>query len=143
MKKLFSIITVIIIFSTITSAQELGVRFGDATGGNVAVDGIFSLGSYSRIHGDVSFGDGVGIDLLWNFIYKPLGEEALNWYAGVGAFTFLGDPFQLGVNGEIGLEYRFKFPISVSADWRPAFRIVEDTDFNAGGFGLNIRYRFN
>jgi hypothetical protein len=142
MKKLFTITAATIIFTSILSAQELGVRFGDATGGNVAVDAVFSLGKYNRFHGDISFGDGVGIDLLWNFIYKPLGEEALNWYAGVGAFTFLGDPFQLGVVGELGLEYRFKFPISVSADWRPAFRIVEDTDFHADGFGANIRYIF-
>ena len=97
---------------------------------------------FSRIHADVSFGDGVGVEALWNFVYMPL-APGLDWYAGVGGFAFLGDPFQLGVSGEIGLEYHFSFPIAVGADWRPSFRIVENTDFNAGGFGLNIRYVFN
>lgn len=140
--KLYILFASLIFIVSTTSAQELGVRFGKATGGNVAVDGVFSLGSMSRIHGDVSFGDGVGVDLLWDFIYQQLDGEAFKWYAGVGAFTFLGDPFALGVAGELGLEYRFQFPISLSVDWRPTFRIVENTDFDAGGFGLNIRYVF-
>jgi hypothetical protein len=33
-------------------------------------------------------------------------------------------------------------PISLSADWRPTFWIIEDTDFRGGGFGLNARYVF-
>lgn len=142
MKKLLMIIAAFMLLTTAASAQELGLRFGDATGGNVAIDGVFGLGSWSRVHGDVSFGDGVGIDLLWDFIYKPLSGEAFNWYAGVGPFAWIGDPFQLGVVGELGLEYRFKFPLSLSVDWRPSFRIIDNTDFSAGGFGLNVRYIF-
>ncbi len=53
------------------------------------------------------FGDGVGIDALWDFIYQPLSGEAFHWYAGVGAFAWIGDPFQLGAAGELGLEYKF------------------------------------
>ena len=142
MKKLLMIIATFMLLATTVSAQELGVRFGDATGGNVAIDGVFELGSWSRVHGDVSFGDGVGVDLLWDFIYKPLSGEAFNWYAGVGAFAWIGDPFQLGVIGELGLEYRFKFPLSLSVDWRPSFRIIDNTDFSVSGFGLNVRYIF-
>ena len=142
MKKLFILFAALIFITSAMSAQELGLRFGKATGGNVAIDGIFPLFGWSRVHGDVSFGDGVGIDLLWDFVYQPLGGEAFNWYAGVGAFTFLGDPFALGVAGELGLEYRFQFPMSLSLDWRPTFRIVENTNFDAGGFGLNVRYIF-
>jgi len=141
-KKVLMIVATIMLFSTITSAQELGIRWGDVSGGDVAIDAVFSLGKFTRTHADVSFGNGVGIDLIFDFLYKPLGGEALNWYAGVGAFTVSDDPFSLGAVGEVGLEYRFDFPISVSADWRPYFRIVEDTDFNAGGFGLNVRYVF-
>lgn len=115
---------------------------GDVTGGDVAVDGVFAMGEFSRIHADISFGNGVGIDVLWNFIYKPLGGEALNWYASVGPYAVFDDPFTLGIVGELGLEYRFNFPISVSADWRPSFRIIDNTDFHAGGFGLNVRYIF-
>jgi len=144
LKKLLLILSVLFALVTVSSAQELGIRFGDATGGNVAVDAVFSLGSWSRVHGDVSFGNsGVGVDLLWDFIYQPLSGEAFNWYAGVGPFVWIGDPFQLGVVGELGLEYRFQFPLSLSADWRPSFRIIDNTDFSASGFGLNVRYIFS
>jgi hypothetical protein len=141
MKKL-TLIAAFMMITTIASAQEVGVRWGDVTGGDVAVDAVFSLGKFSRVHGDISFGNGVGVDLLWNFIYRPLGGEALNWYAGVGPYAVFDDPFTLGIVGELGLEYRFNFPISVSADWRPSFRIIDNTDFHAGGFGLNVRYIF-
>ncbi len=144
MKKLLLILSILFALITVSTAQELGVRFGDVSGGNVAVDGVFALGSWSRVHADVSFGDGVGIDALWDFIYQPLGGEAFYWYAGVGAFTFLGDPFQLGVAGELGLEYKFNnAPITLSIDWRPYLRIIDNTDFHAGSFGLNVRYVFN
>ena len=145
MRKIFTIIAAVMLLASVVSAQtELGVRFGDATGGNVAVDGIISIASWSRIHADVSFGNsGVGVDLLWDFIYQPLGGEAFKWYAGVGPFLDIQDPFGLGVVGELGLDYHFnQVPISISADWRPSFKIIENTDFQAGGFGLNIRYVF-
>ena len=137
------ILSITLGFATLSSAQEIGVRFGDVSGGHVAVDGVFSLGSWSRVHGDVSFGDGVGVDLLWDPLYQNLGGEAFSWYAGVGPTIFIGDPFMLGVAGELGLEYAFNnVPISLSLDWRPYFWIVEETDFHASSFGFNVRYVF-
>ena len=127
------------------SAQEIGVRFGEVARNNVAVDGIIPTGG-SRIHANVSFGDnGVGLDALWDLILDPLGEEAFYWYLGVGPSASFGDDdFYLGASGEIGLEYRFSgVPIVIGADYRPTFWIVEDTDFEWGGFGLNIRWDFS
>ena len=137
------LVTIILAGSVLVSnAQELGVRFGDVSGGNLAIDGIFSTGEFSRIHADVSFGDGFGIDALWDFLYRPLGGEAFNWYAGVGPYIWVNDPFWFGAVGELGLEYQFNsIPISISLDWRPALS-VEETDFYFEGFGLNIRYVF-
>ena len=143
MKKLLLFLTLTVSTIGISYAQELGVRFGNVSGGNVAVDGIFSTGQFSRIHADVSFGSGVGIDLLWDFLYRPLGDEAFNWYVGAGPYTFIGDPFALGIIGEVGLEYRFKgVPIALGADWRPYFRLIDNTAFGAEGFGINVRWVF-
>ena len=71
---LFSLIFAGLFFCTITSqAQELGLRFGHINGNNVAVDGIFSTGKYSRVHANVSFGNnGLGLDALWNPIYDEI-----------------------------------------------------------------------
>ena len=142
MKKLLTIVAFVALCSTV-QAQELGIRFGDVAGNDVAVDALFSAGEFSRIHADVSFGSGVGIEALWDFVYRPLGGEAFYWYAGVGATMLIDDPFWLGASGEIGLSYNFnKVPLSLSADWRPTFYIIEETDFRSGGFGINLRYRF-
>lgn len=127
----------------IATAQELGIRFGDVLGNTVAVDGLFQVGEFSRVHADLSFGDGVGIEALYDFLYKPLGGEAFNWYVGAGPSMLIDDPFYLGFSGELGLDYHFNaVPISLSLDWRPTFWLIEKTDFRAGGFGLNVRYCF-
>jgi hypothetical protein len=145
MKKIFLALALALGTFTISNAQELGIRFGGHAGyGSAAVDAIFGTGDFSRIHADLSFGgNGLGIDVLWDFLYRPLGGEAFNWYVGAGPYTYIGDPFQLGVVGEIGIEYRFnEVPIVLGGDWRPFFRLVEDTHFGANGFGLNIRWVF-
>ena len=142
MKTFLLAILVVIGVSQFSQAQELGIRFGDAWGGHYAVDAVFGLGQFSRVHADVSFGNnGVGVEALWDLLYKPL-EKNLYWYVGVGPSAYLGDPFALAVSGEIGLEYRFDFPMVIGADWRPSFIVIEKTDFEAGWFGLNIRYVF-
>jgi hypothetical protein len=131
------------LIATLCSAQELGVRLGDVTGGHVAIDGVFSVGQFSRVHADISFGNGVGIDALWDFIYRPLGEEAFNWYLGAGPYIQIDDPFWLGAAFEAGLEYRFTgIPLALGFDWRPALSIIERTDLHFEGFGFNIRYVF-
>ncbi len=141
MKKLILFILFGTLISYASHAQELGVRFGDTVGGNVAIDGVFAFKS-SRIHADVSFGSGVGVVAIYDFIVKPISGEAFNWYLGVGASAFLGDPFQLGIPGELGLEYRFDFPLVIGADWRPTLIIIETTDFKFDRFGLNVRWNF-
>lgn len=127
-----------------SNSQEVGVRFGGTNGaGGAAVDAVFGTGS-GRIHADMGFyKEGAGIDVLWDLLYKPLNDEAFNWYLGVGPTTYIGNDFWLGVSGEIGLEYRFaSVPIAIGADWRPTLWVVEETKFGADSFGLNVRFVF-
>ena len=143
MKKIVLLLILILGIAVLCNAQEVGVRFGDNAGGNVAVDGVFGASKFSRIHADVSFGSGVAIDVLWDFFYRPLGGEAFNWYIGAGPYAFLGDPFRLGLAAEVGLEYRFQgVPLVIGGDWRPRLRIIDNTDFDWGGFGFNVRLVF-
>lgn len=145
MKKILFIATVVLFTFSYSNAQELGIRFGGVNGGGgAAVDGIFTLGQFSRVHADVGFfQSSMGIDALWDFVYNPLGAEALNWYAGVGPSLLIGDDIGLGVSGEIGLEYRFtSAPITLGLDWRPTFWIIDNTKIGVDSFGLNVRYVF-
>lgn len=154
MVKNLKVVFIAILFISISGlshAQELGIRFGSNWGNNAAIDAIFGAGKYSRIHADLSFGGGVSAEALWDFVYLPVGGDEFNWYAGVGVSTFLGtsnkydynSSFQLGIPGEIGLEYQFRnAPLSLSIDWRPVFVLVQKTQLNAGEFGLNFRFVF-
>jgi hypothetical protein len=143
MKKVILIIAVVLATCSYSFAQEIGIRLGNISAGNAAVDAVFGTSKFTRIHADVSFGNGVGIDVLWDFLYKPIGSSPINWYAGVGPYTQIDDPFYLGVVGEAGLEYRFnKVPIALGVDWRPTFSIIESTNFYADVFGFNARYVF-
>lgn len=143
MKKLvlfgFALLTV-----GVMSAQEVGIRFGGVNGGGgAAIDAVFGTGS-SRIHADLGFyGGGIGVDVLWDLIYKPLGGEAFYWYLGPGVTTYIGDDFWLGAAAELGLEYRFNtVPIVIGLDWRPTFWIIDESRFGADSFGLNVRWNF-
>ena len=145
LRKLFIVAAIVIGGVLSSNAQEIGVRFGGTNGtGGAAIDAVFSAGQFSRIHADLGFyRGGLGIDALWDFIYKPLNGEAFNWYLGVGPSTYLGDSFWLGMSGEIGLEYRFSsVPIAIGADWRPTLWVVKETRFGADSFGLNVRFVF-
>lgn len=143
MKKLLFISIIFLAFHDISNAQELGLRFGNVSAGNVAIDGVFDLGKFNRIHADVSFGSGLGIDALWDFVNKPLGKEALSWYMGAGPYIQIDDPFWFGAAFEAGLEYSFNsVPIALGFDWRPRLSIIETTDFHVEGFGFNVRYVF-
>ena len=84
---------------------------------------------------------------MWDFIYRPLGDEAFNWYLGAGPFLYIpfdaDYDFGLGAIGEIGISYTFNsVPISISGDWRPYFRLLETTNISFGGFGVNVRFVF-
>ena len=123
---------VILIFAALffgaitTQAQEIGLRFGHINGNNVAVDGIFSTGEFSRVHGNLSFGqNGLGLDAIWNPIYEDIPDTDFKWYAGFGPSVYLSDSFRLGAAGEVGVEYAFlEVPITLGLDFRPYLFLV-------------------
>ncbi|MFI5236606.1 MAG: outer membrane insertion C- signal [Ignavibacteriales bacterium] len=137
MKTFLLTVLVLLGLSQLSQAQEVGIRFGDAFGGHYAVDARFS-----GLHADVSFGDGVGLEVLWDLLYQGLGEKGFDWYVGAGLSAYLDDPFLLGISGEVGLEYHFDFPLALGVDWRPTFIVIDYTEFEGGWFGFNARYCF-
>jgi len=151
-KETIIILAIILGSITFSNAQELGVRFGAVSAGNIAIDGVFSTGKYNRLHGDISFGKVVSADLLWDFLYRPITDESFNWYMGVGPYLGIFDndatlnsdtEFQLGGAFEIGIEYRFyNVPIALGLDYRPALEVIQTTQLHLDGFGFNIRYIF-
>ncbi len=144
MKKIIFLAAFAFGFVGFSYGQELGIRLGDVTGGDVALDALFTTKKSTVIHADASFGNGgLGLDVLWDFVYSPLGDLPLNWYVGVGPSAFIGDDPTIAGMAELGLSYKIKeIPLSISGDWRPALILVETTDLYFGYFGVNIRYVF-
>lgn len=142
-RKLFFILTLVTGGFLTSNAQEIGIRFGGTNShGGAAIDGIFNYGKFGRIHADLGvYSGGIGIDALWDFINKPLDDEAFNWYLGAGPSAFIGNGLLVGASGEIGIEYHFEAaPIAIGLDWRPTFWLIDEKRLSAGSFGLNIRY---
>lgn len=143
MKKAFVAVLVMAGLVQLGAAQELGIRIGNKMVGDVAVDGVFSLGSIERIHADLGFEHSVlGIEALWDFLCEPVGSDNFAWYAGAGLAAYFGDDVGLGICGEIGIEYHFDGPVAAGVDWRPVFILVEETDLVADRIGINLRYVF-
>ena len=143
MKKLI-VLASFLCCSYIGSTQELGVRFGDVLGNTFALDGMFNTGDFHRIHTDLSFGNDFGLEVLWDFVYRPFGGEAFYYYIGVGPSILFGEGTTLfGISGELGLEYRFNgAPLALGVDWRPTYFLGDNSNFEAGGFGVNARFVF-
>lgn len=139
----------IFIFLLITShsnifSQEIGIRLGEFSQSNIAIDGIVNFNDDTRLHGDITFGNGVGANLLYDFTVKNIEQTDFQYYLGTGISTFIGDPFILGINGEAGIEYMFQqTPFTIGVDWRPQLEIISNTSLKIFQFGINIRYRIN
>ncbi len=126
------------------TAQEIGLRFGEMTGNNVAIDGVIAW-KESRLHSNISFGDTVGIDFVYDFVFLPINKmDNFYYYLGIGLTTVFGDNFTFGGVGEVGIEYRFvNSPIILGFDYKPAVLVLPKTDFAWTNIGFNIRYVFN
>ncbi len=143
MKKIHLFFISFIFFSKLISAQEIGLRFGEMTGNNVAIEGAIAWQD-SRLHSNISFGDTVGIDFVYDFVFLPaFNLDNFYYYLGIGITSVFGSNFKFGGVGEVGVEYRFvKSPIAVGLDYKPAVLVLPKTDFVWTNIGFNIRYVF-
>lgn len=82
-------------------------------------------------------------------IHGPIsGAGGLQWYIGPGAHigfynTRYGDGVFAGIDGVLGLDYKFKgAPINMSVDWQPSIEFGDNRGFVGSWGGLGIRYTF-
>ena len=130
-----------------------GVRLGFSNGITVkhflsetmAIEGILS----SRWRGFQITG-------LAEFGHHALSTAGLDFYYGAGAHIgfyngYDGHPWGkkgesysvLGVDGIIGIEYTFDFPLNISLDYKPSFNILGYSGFWGDELALSVRYVFN
>ena len=164
MKKVF--LSAIMVLGLAFSAQAqdiaknaLGLRLGDNDGFGGELSYQRGLGGNNRLELDLGWRDSknynayklVGLyQWVWNI------EGGFNWYAGVGGGigsyeVEKGSGFDnddsgtfLVAAGNIGIEYKFDFPLLISLDVRPELYFGDE--FREDNFGpdiaLGLRYTF-
>jgi len=143
MKKFIAIVAGVLCFAAIASAQPraLGLRAG--YGGELSYQ--HSLGS-NFLEADLGFfgGHGFYVTGIYDFLF-PLGSN-FDFYVGpgasLGAYSNDGSSyFDIGLAGQLGIEYCFNIPLQLSLDWRPMLSF-HDGGFYGEYFALGIRYMF-
>lgn len=140
---LFCTFIILTSLSTIKSyAQshwEAGLRFGE----ELSIDATFPLSKIPRLHTGIYIGDefAIGTYFDWIFVLDG-GQRRWKIYPGVGPEFYFGDNFDLGIAGDFGVEYSFKFPLTVGVDWRPGFMVTNSFNAYTNNWGLMARFRF-
>ena len=151
MKKFIIAAALVLGFAVAATAQPkaLGIRAGygvelsyqhNVSGANF-IEADLGLGSFSYLN----------LAGTYNFmIAQPAWTNSGTWgfYAGPGVALGTGkEVFNLGIAGQVGLEYTFWFPLQLSLDIRPQLGLWTGggtAGFYFGGWcpALGIRYRF-
>lgn len=147
MKTLFKLpilklLTFILLITSINlkaqSSWEAGLRFGD----NWSAEATIPIGSTPRLHPVVYFDRfGVATYFDWMFALSD-GPTGLKFYTGVGPEVFFGHDVDFSIAGDFGVQYSFKFPMTIGFDWRPGFVVTDDMKWKSSNWGISVRYRF-
>ena len=129
--------------STDDGQMALGVILGDPSGISLK----YWMGSNNAIDAGLAWSfqgaDAIGLhaDYLWHK-WLDVEKGSLALYYGVGAKTWIGDDFGLGVRIPVGLNYLFaEAPLDLFVEVVPALNVIPSTDFNGNG-GLGVRFYF-
>ena len=146
MKKIILVAALVLGFTVAASAQPraVGIRF--AYGAELSYQ--HNMGA-DFIEADLGLGNFqyLNIAATYNFmIAQPNWTDRGDWgfYAGPGVALGAGkDIFNVGVAGQVGLEYSFWFPLQLSIDIRPQLGLVGNT-FGIWGWypQFGVRYKF-
>ena len=156
MKKI-AITSIIFLVGFCVQAQVNPHAIGVRLGGNGDVNGAelsyqHGFGEANRLELDLGFGSNKNHSRMflagiyhWNWNIT----DGLNWYVGPGAtvgfrsYDNSSDHINIGVGGQIGLEYDFSVhnaPILLSIDARPMWDFLGDNSGLGWGAALGVRY---
>jgi len=159
MKKIIFTLALVVSMVSVLKAQEdnkaIGLRLGSGFGGGAEISYQQPLSKDNRMElglGLNSWGFGLNGVYQWVWDLSDL-ADGFNWYAGVGAGigsynfnyatnTHAPSDFSLGVLGQVGIEYRFDIPLTLSLDYRPGIYLVPSFNGSYDGICIGARYRF-
>ena len=125
--------------SNAQSNWEAGIRFGD----DFSIDATFPLSKAPRLHTGIYIENdfALGTYLDWMFVLDG-GANHFKFYPGIGPEFYFGEDFDLGIAGDFGVEYSFKFPLTIGIDWRPGFMVTDSFNSYTNNWGFLARFRF-
>ena len=152
MKKIFIAAALVLGFAVAASAQPraIGLRLG------WGAEASYQHTVYNEDFVEVDLGlctfDGLNASAVYNFmIAQPAWTDRGDWgfYAGPGLAVGMGGLttdsayFNLGVAGQVGLEYTFWFPLQLSFDISPVLGFGFNYGFHWSVMpAIGVRYRF-
>ena len=152
MKKFFIAAALVLGFAVAASAQPraIGLRLG------WGAEASYQHTVYNEDFVEVDLGlctfDGLNASAVYSFmIAQPAWTDRGDWgfYAGPGLAVGMGGLttdsayFNLGVAGQVGLEYTFWFPLQLSFDIRPVLGFGFNYGFHWSVMpAIGVRYRF-
>lgn len=159
MKRILAALLITLFASFISYSQDskknaIGLRLSDSNGFGAEISYQRDILENNRL--EIDFGwrngndyDGLKVMTIYQWVWNI--KNGLYWYTGPGAgfasYSFnynYNDTFPI-IGGDIGIEYRFDFPLQLSFDIRPELGFGDDyVDNNDLDFdvGLGVRYRF-
>ncbi|MBQ9547893.1 MAG: hypothetical protein IJV01_01880 [Bacteroidales bacterium] len=140
MKKILAIAISLLAFAAVANAQPrtIGIRAG--YGAQLSYQHTMGGENFLEVNAGWS-ANAVAFTGTYDFILANEGN--FNFYAGPGAYVGLANSdLFLGVAGQLGVEYNFDIPLTLSLDWIPVFNLIPGTAFGWQSIALGIRYRF-
>ncbi|MDP4238124.1 MAG: hypothetical protein Q8904_01465 [Bacteroidota bacterium] len=159
MKRFFLTLTLFVSMVGALRAQAdnkaIGIRFGGGFGYGGEISYQQPLNKDHRLEVDLGLNSwGFGLNGVYQWVWNLSDlADGFNWYAGVGAgigsYNFdyntnrnAGHVAGLGILGQIGIEYKFEIPITLSLDYRPGIYVLNGFNPSVDGICLAARYRF-
>jgi len=154
-------ILVLLLTSVITmNAQDIsnnaiGLRFGDNSGLSTEISYQRALGDSNRLEAGLSWRSGtyynaIKLTGLYQWVWGL--DGGFNWYVGAGGgfgswkvkSNYSGDGgTYLFAAGDIGIEYKFDFPLLLSLDFRPEIGFADFNNDLGFDIALGVRYTFD
>ena len=76
--------------------------------------------------------------------HQPLKTAGFTWFYGGGAFVGFDSPTPFGLQGVLGLDYKFPTaPFNLSLDWKPEINLGPEFSFEPAAIAVSARFTFN
>jgi hypothetical protein len=147
MKKVLAILLVCFAVAAAVNAQDKAI--GLKLGNGIEISGQMNMGDANRVEANIGFMGGLDLNGYYQWVqdFPKLGDN-WKWYYGGGACIGIGSSFNLGVSGQIGLEFDLQsvvpsLPLQLTLDATPTIYLIRGAHsfFDPKG-GLGVRYRF-